>query len=92
MECPCALFTLATTYCPDLGRLFNPTPLLLAGCMTRPQAQQEASVRISDLQSTLEVCQADADNLREMLAQAELQRREAERQAAITQAAGAHNR
>lgn len=60
--------------------------------MTHPQAQQEASVRISDLQSTLEVCQTDADNLRELLAQAELQRREAERQAAITQAAGGQNR
>ena len=52
------------------------------------QAEEDAAARISDLQSTLEVCQADADSLRDLLAQAELQRREAERNAAIATAAG----
>src|SRR5690348_14062298 len=52
------------------------------------QAEQDAAARISDLQSTLEVCQVDADNLRELLVQAELQCREAERQAGIATAAG----
>lgn len=52
------------------------------------QAEEASAARISDLQSTLEVCQADADSLREQLSQAELQRREAERHAAIANAAG----
>jgi hypothetical protein len=52
------------------------------------QAQEAADARISDLQSTLDVCQSDADNLRYLLSQAELQHREAERQAAIANAAG----
>lgn len=59
---------------------------------THTQAQQDAATRISDLTSTLEVCQADADNLRDLLAQAELQRRELERQAAINVAAGGQHR
>lgn len=56
------------------------------------QAEEDAAARISDLQSTLEVCQSDADNLRELLVQAELQCREAERQAAIATAAGGQHR
>jgi hypothetical protein len=56
------------------------------------QAEEDAAARISDLQSTLEVCQADADDLRELLVQAELQCREAERQAAIATAAGGQHR
>lgn len=60
----------------------------VASLRTMLQAEEVSAARISDLQSTLEVCQADADSLREQLSQAELQRREAERQAAIANAAG----
>jgi hypothetical protein len=60
-------------------------PVAFAPCR---QAQEAADARISDLQSTLAVCHAGADNLRDLLSQAELQRREAERQAAIANAAG----
>jgi hypothetical protein len=58
------------------------------------QMQQDAEARIADLHSTLEVAQADGDSLRELLVQAELQRREAERAAAAAAAtaAAAHHR
>jgi hypothetical protein len=70
-----------------------PGPFIHKFCCPAPlQAQQDATTRMSDLQSLLEDCQSDADNLRELLAQAELQRREAERQAAINTAAGAQHR
>jgi TolA-binding protein len=54
--------------------------LLLLLLLLLPQAEREASLRVAELQSSLECCQADASSLREQLQQLEQQQQQQQQQ------------
>lgn len=60
----------------------------MLACCRLQQAERDAQLRIAELQSTLECCQADADGLREQVAQLEKQYRQLQHQQQQQQQAG----